>query len=66
MTRKKKHLKLIEKQWISRHDLETKECFGELHLSKGDIKETIEELDSFREYERDKKTESEVLTSDEI
>lgn len=34
-------------------------------LSDADIRETVGELDGFREYQRDKHTDSEGLTSDE-
>jgi len=40
--------------------------FGDgLPLSDADIKETVEELDGFREYARDRHSDSEALTSDE-
>ena len=34
-------------------------------LTKRDIKETVEELDAFREFQRDQRTSKEALTSDE-
>ena len=34
-------------------------------MSKRDIQETVAELDSFREFQRDKQTSKEALTSDE-
>ncbi len=34
-------------------------------LSRRDIRESVEDLDSFREYKRDQQTAKEALTSDE-
>ncbi len=39
---------------------------GEIPVTRQETAEAVSELDSFREYERDKKTSSEVLTSDEM
>ncbi len=41
------------------------EAFGEIPLSKAEIIETVQELDGFREHQRDAHSDSEFLTSDE-
>jgi hypothetical protein len=51
--------------WIKQRHEASQDAVGELPISKREIRETVEELDSFREYARDRKTNSEVLTSDE-
>jgi hypothetical protein len=40
-------------------------AFGEIPLSKREIVETVEEMEGFREHQRDRHSESEFLTSDE-
>lgn len=49
-----------------KHQQKTQELpAGEIPVSDQDIKETVEELDSFTEYSRDQHSNSEALTSDE-
>jgi hypothetical protein len=52
-------------QMIKDRHQASQDVVGEIPISKREIRETVEELDSFREYARDRKTESEALTSDE-
>ena len=42
------------------------DSIGEIPLSKRDIRESVEELDSFREHTRDRVSQREGLTSDEL
>lgn len=42
------------------------DSIGEIPLSKRDIRESVEELDSFREHTRDQVSQREALTSDEL
>jgi len=44
----------------------TENAVGELPISKQEIKESVRELDSFQEFDHTKKSESDVLTSDEM
>jgi len=45
--------------------LKEAELFIGIPMTKRDIKETVEELDSFQEHQRDKKSNQMALTSDE-
>lgn len=51
--------------WIKQRHEASQDAVGKLPISKREIRETVEELDSFREFQRDKQTASEALTSDE-
>jgi len=56
-------------KWIkTRHQahIESDDQFGELPISKREIKETVEEMDSFREFQQSEHSAKETLTSDEV
>ena len=59
---KEDRLQMIKERFKEPDEIE----FGKFEPTEFDVKETLEDMDSFRENQKDKKTQHDCLTSDEI